>query len=49
MKRFLLIYDSDYYKVVEDDSLLLHPSAMPLVITELTDELISAIVGDKDE
>lgn len=50
MKRFLLIYDSDYYKIVEDDCLFLFSNDLkPLVIIELTDELISAIIGDKDE
>ena len=50
MKRFLLIYDSDYYKIVEDDCLVFFSKDLkPLIIIELTDELISAIIGDKDE
>ena len=50
MKRYLLIYDSDYYKIVEDDYLVFFSKDLkPLIIIELTDELISAIIGDKDE
>lgn len=49
MKRFLLIYDSNYYKIAEEDYLLFYPNEIPLVVIEITDELISAIIGDKDE
>lgn len=49
MKRYLLIYDSDYYKIVEDDCLVFFSNDLkPLVIIELTDELISAIIGGKE-
>ena len=49
MKRYLLIYANDY-KIVKEDYLIfssLEPA--PLVIIELTDNLVNEIIGEKDE
>ncbi len=48
MKRYLLIYTNGFYKIVEEDYLIfssLEPA--PLIIIELTDNLVNEIIGDK--
>lgn len=50
MKRYLLIYANDSYRIVRDDYLIfssLEPA--PLIIIELTDNLVNEIIGKKDE
>ena len=50
MKRYLLIYANDSYRIVRDDYLIfssLEPA--PLIIIELTDNLVNEIIRKKDE
>lgn len=49
MKKYLLIYDNNYYKIAEGDPLLFYPDEVPIAIIELTDELIENIIGVDDE
>lgn len=52
MKRYLLVYDNDYYKIITDDEIFfisINDPMIPLAIIELTDNLIKEIIGGKDE
>ena len=50
MKRYLLIYANDSYRIVKDDYLIFSSlESVPLIIIELTDNLVNEIIGEKDE
>lgn len=50
MRKFLLVYNEDYYGIVKEEDLYFNPGeSIPIVIIELTDKLINEIIGVKDE
>lgn len=52
MKRYLLVYGIDCYKIITDEEIFfvsINDSMIPLVIIELTDKLINEITGVKNE
>ena len=52
MKRYLLIYGNDYYRIITDEEIFfisVNDPMIPFVIIELTDKLINEITGVKDE
>ena len=52
MKRYLLVYGIDCYKIITDEEIFfvsINEPMIPLAIIELTDNLIKEIIGVKDE
>lgn len=52
MKRYLLVYGIDCYKIITDEEIFfvsVNDPMIPFVIIELTDKLIEDIIGVKDE
>lgn len=52
MKRYLLVYGIDCYKIITDEEIFfvsINDPMIPLAIIELTDNLIKEIIGGKDE
>ena len=52
MKRYLLVYGIDCYKIITDKEIFfvsINEPMIPLAIIELTDNLIKEIIVGKDE
>lgn len=50
MKRYLLVYNEDYYEIVKEEDLHFgFYGSIPIIIIKLTDELINEIIGVQDE